>query len=170
MSALLVDLGGTHLRLGMSLEATPPQVVRRKRIRNFEDGIADSEIWREIVSGITDFAAEVRQILPPASPVVISFPGPVRNGSRIVDAPTVAGAAYEFPDVQSLIRERTGRDVHILNDISAAAWHVVRRIRAKRFMVVTVSSGIGSKIFDHHNSRGVIDDVAYAGEIGHTKA
>ena len=36
-------------------------------------------------------------------------------------------------------------------------------------MVVTVSSGIGSKIYDYRHSCGVIDDVSYAGEIGHLK-
>jgi glucokinase len=57
----------------------------------------------------------------------------------------------------------------LLNDISAAAWHLVGRVDARRFMVVTVSSGIGSKIVDCGHPRAVIDDIAYAGEIGHCK-
>jgi predicted NBD/HSP70 family sugar kinase len=40
-------------------------------------------------------------------------------------------------------------------------------VAARRFMVVTVSSGIGSKIFDRCHPKGVLDDVVYAGEIGH---
>src|SRR5205823_8314994 len=48
--------------------------------------------------------------------------------------------------------------------------HVSRCLPCRRFMVVTVSSGIGSKIFDAGNARGVIDDLPYAGEIGHAKA
>jgi glucokinase len=91
------------------------------------------------------------------------------NRSKIADAPTVTGALRSMPDLRSAIAERTRREVHILNDISAAAWHLSRRMAARRFMVVTVSSGIGSKIFDRHHALGVIDDVPYAGEIGHIK-
>jgi glucokinase len=36
-------------------------------------------------------------------------------------------------------------------------------------MVVTVSSGIGSKIFDRRHPRSVFDDIDYAGEIGHIR-
>ena len=84
-----------------------------------------------------------------------------------MDAPTVAGSTAALPDLQSILVNRTGRAVHILNDISAAAWQVSTTLAAKRFMVVTVSSGIGSKIFDRSSSQGVLDDVPYAGEIGH---
>jgi predicted NBD/HSP70 family sugar kinase len=81
----------------------------------------------------------------------------------------VAGASSPLPELQSIVAERTGREVYVLNDISAAAWHVSRCVDARRFAVVTVSSGIGSKIFDRDHFRGVIDEVAYAGEIGHAK-
>ena len=37
-------------------------------------------------------------------------------------------------------------------------------------MVVTISSGIGSKIFDRKHPSGVIDSPAWAGEIGHVIA
>jgi C7-cyclitol 7-kinase len=57
--------------------------------------------------------------------------------------------------------------VHLLNDLSAAAWYLSTSI-PERFLVVTVSSGIGSKLFDP--AVGVLDDVAFAGEIGHSVA
>ena len=165
MPALLVDLGGTHLRLGMWHEGAEPRIIERKRI----DGEARDEIWRRIIADITGFANGVGRLVPDAAPVVISFPGPVLDRSRVVDAPTVAGTSCAFPDLHQIISEKTRREVHLLNDISAAAWHISKRIAAKRFMVVTVSSGIGSKIFDRDHPCGVIDDVAYAGEIGHAQ-
>jgi glucokinase len=55
----------------------------------------------------------------------------------------------------------------MLNDMSAAAWRVSATSKAKRFVVVTISSGIGSKVFDRTSCLGVLDDVPYAGEIGH---
>jgi len=167
MSALLVDLGGTQLRCGVADDARGVRVVRRARIRNFSDGCRLGEIWDGIVAAVAEFAAGVRGVVPPAAPVVVSFPGPVLNGRRILDAPTVAGPSCKLPDLRAVLAERTGRDVHILNDISAAAWHVSETVAARRFMVVTVSSGIGSKIFDRCHPKGVLDDVAYAGEIGH---
>jgi predicted NBD/HSP70 family sugar kinase len=69
------------------------------------------------------------------------------------------------------VTERPGASVSMSSDavrlISAAAWHVSQTVAARRFMVVTVSSGIGSKIFDRCYPNGVLDDVVYAGEIGH---
>src|SRR5262249_35878920 len=117
MPALLVDLGGTHLRLGISHKVGPPQLMRRMRIRNYVNDVASPEIWPEIIGAIVDFDSSVRDRMPHSAPVVISFPGPVINGSRIVDAPTVAGASTTFPDLQSIVMQRTGREVHILNDI-----------------------------------------------------
>ena len=38
---------------------------------------------------------------------------------------------------------------------------------ANRFLIVTVSSGIGSKLFDRGSNLGVINDLPFAGEIGH---
>src|SRR5437764_984935 len=157
MPALLVDLGGTHLRLGMWHEGAEPRIFERKRI----DGEAPDEIWRRIIADITGFANGAGRLVPDAAPVVISFPGPVLDRSRVVDAPTVAGTSSAFPDLHKIISEETRREVHLLNDISAAAWHMSKRIAAKRFMVVTVSSGIGSNIFDRDHPCGVIDDVSY---------
>jgi glucokinase len=168
MAALLVDLGGTYLRLGISLDGEEPLVMFRSRIQNLIEGTNRDEVWQKIITSISEFANEVRHI-PAAAPIVVSFPGPVLNRSRIVDAPTVAGASSAFPDLQSILEKRTRRHVFVLNDISAAAWHLHRRVDARRFAVVTVSSGIGSKMFDRDRQPGVIDDVAYAGEIGHAK-
>lgn len=61
----------------------------------------------------------------------------------------------------------TRRPVVMLNDLSAAAWHLAESTPLNRFLVVTVSSGIGSKIFGRCHPLGVIDDLPYAGEIGH---
>ena len=166
MSALLVDLGGTHLRCGLSEGAQELRIVRRTRLRGF-DGRDGGRIWEDVVAAVAEFNQEVRDAVPAAAPLVISFPGPVLEGRRILDAPTVAGRASDQPDLRALLETRTSRAVHILNDISAAAWQVSTTLAAKRFMVVTVSSGIGSKIFDRSSSQGVLDDVPYAGEIGH---
>jgi len=168
MPALLVDLGGTHLRCGLWRDGESVRVLERSRIRQSGDPL-DGRVWDHIFKVIVRFASDTQQFVPAGAPLILSVPGPVVGRSRLVDAPTVAGEAPAIPDIQSILSERTGRAVHMLNDISAAAWHLSRHVHANRFMVVTVSSGIGSKIFDRHCASGVIDDVPYAGEIGHVK-
>jgi predicted NBD/HSP70 family sugar kinase len=166
MAALLVDLGGTHLRCGLSLERRVT-VLHRMRIRRIVDGCENPQIWPEIITAIADFARSVEGLVQRNAPLILSFPGPVLEGSRILDAPTVGGPSRGIPDLRQILSTRTARPVHILNDISAAAWHISERMDGNRFMVVTVSSGIGSKIFDRQHPRSVLDDIDYAGEIGH---
>jgi glucokinase len=57
--------------------------------------------------------------------------------------------------------------VHVLNDLSAAAWYLAEYNDARRCLVVTIGSGIGSKLFDRNHPARVLDDPPYAGEIGH---
>ncbi len=167
MSAILIDLGGTHLRCGIADASYRPLVLQKNRICNFVAGVKQSIIWDEVISAIAEFAIGVRHRVSPSAPIVFSFPGPVAHDSTILDAPTVVGQAPEIPEMGRLLQDRTGRRVHILNDVSAAAWYMSEAIRDDRFMVVTVSSGIGSKIFDRNHPARVFDDVPYAGEIGH---
>ena len=85
MSALLVDLGGTHLRCGLSEGAQELRIVRRTRLRGF-DGRDGGRIWEDVVAAVAEFNEEVRDAVPAAAPLVISFPGPVLEGRRSLDA------------------------------------------------------------------------------------
>jgi predicted NBD/HSP70 family sugar kinase len=167
MPALAVDLGGTFLRCGVALDSGEVVAIARTRILNFVGGAEADEIWEAVLSGIDAYGRENEARLEPGDPIVFCFPGPIQDGASIVAAPTVTGARSAVPDLAAELRRRTGRDVHLLNDVSAAAWYLSGIVDADRLMVVTVSSGIGSKIFDRRHPRGVIDDVPYAGEIGH---
>jgi glucokinase len=169
LSAVVFDLGGTHLRCAVVDEQGRLCSIEKKRISSFVDGHRPASIWQEIISSITQFESRARRRLAPEAPLVLSFPGPVARPSRILSAPTVVGANTSLPDLVSELSEVTGRRTHILNDISAAAWHISRVVDFNRFLVITVSSGIGSKVFDRHHPEGVLDDVPYAGEIGHAR-
>ncbi len=116
---------------------------------------------------IAQYNSETLALLPREAPIVMAFPGPVAGGGEILDAPTLVGPGSRMPDLQAELRTRTGRHVHLLNDVSAAAWYLSTKTESRRFLVVTVSSGIGSKLFDRVHPAGVIDDPPYAGEIGH---
>jgi C7-cyclitol 7-kinase len=169
MQAVVFDLGGTHLRCAAVDGAGRLQAVEKKRITNFTHGDRPEAIWQKIIAAIAAFESAMKSRLSAGAPVVISFPGPIAPPAKILSAPTVVGEDAAIPDLAAELAALTGRRTYILNDVSAATWHISRLVDFNRFMVITVSSGIGSKIFDRHHQRGVLDDVVYAGEIGHAK-
>ncbi len=167
MQGLLFDLGGTFLRAGLAGTNGSIYHPAKTRISSIADGLAAHIIWERITGSILAYEAEHRSRVLPSAPIVISFPGPIAHGTRVLQAPTVAGACECGFDLPSAIEHASGRRVAVLNDVSAAAWRIAETTSARRFLVVTVSSGIGSKIFDRCHASGVLDQPAYAGEIGH---
>jgi C7-cyclitol 7-kinase len=167
-SALLFDLGGTHLRCACLISHQTITNITRERIRSFRDGLSPLEIWQELVAKIAGYAARSSHLVARTAPVVISFPGPLQEDGSIVNAPTISGKAGKIPGFVHELSARTGRVVHLLNDVSAAALYLAERSPWRRLMVLTVSSGIGSKIcFRGSGSLVIFDKGPYAGEIGH---
>jgi C7-cyclitol 7-kinase len=166
MHALAFDLGGTHLRGGL-VGPDGLRAVTSRRIQNGDDVSGQNGIWEQIVTEMILYERRNAAELHPADPIVISFPGPIAGNRHILHAPTVCGTNTDFLDLAARLEQETGRPVHLLNDVSAAAWCLGSGTDVDRFLVVTVSSGIGSKIFDRRHAARVLDEPAYAGEIGH---
>jgi predicted NBD/HSP70 family sugar kinase len=163
--AVAVDLGGTFLRCAIASDSGQLADLTVERISH--DSRDPELVWAWLFDRIAAFAAASHAGLGPEDPIAFAFPGPVADRSRVIGAPTVVGPAPEMPDVAFMLRRRTSRPVYLLNDVSAAAWYYESVVRAERFMVVTVSSGIGSKVVDRVNPERVLDARPYAGEIGH---
>lgn len=166
MTAVLFDLGGTNLRCATMGADRSLSNFRKERIESFLDGHQPGVVWEKILAQMSSYFDSVRNWTTNESPIVLAFPGPI-DQQRIVRAPTITGGEVTIPDLRSELMIRTGRQVHILNDISAAAWYLSEKLTIDRFMVVTVSSGIGSKVFDRQHPSRVLDSQPYAGEIGH---
>jgi C7-cyclitol 7-kinase len=167
MPALVFDLGGTHLRSGVATRDGVSK-VSMQRVASFMDGLSPGDIAQRIESQIMDYTEAAGSEVHRDDPIVLAFPGPIAKRQFAVAAPTLYGDSTErLPDIAGNLRRNTGRAVHLLNDVSAAAWALSLRTSASRFMVVTVSSGIGSKIFDRGNAMPVLDEPAFSGEIGH---
>ena len=165
--AVVFDLGGTHLRCGIGSPDGIVSFPKKLRIRNFLNGLTPAEVSAGIVSEIEAYIAEAGSRVQSSEAIVVSFPGPIAK-QRALDAPTLFGKAVgELPDFAGELRRRTGRSVRLLNDVSAACWCLSQQTTVDRFLVVTVSSGIGSKIFDRQHPIGVLDDPPYGGEFGH---
>lgn len=168
--AIVFDLGGTFLRCGVWRSAVGISSLRRIKIGNFLNGSASSVVWSGVLSQLEDYQQAVASAISDEAPIVVSFPGPIADRRKILSAPTFLGDDTAIPDLVGKLQEDTGRRVYLLNDISAAAWYLSSKTLVARFMVVTISSGIGSKIFDREHPAGVIDYPAWAGEIGHMVA
>ena len=162
LQALAFDLGGTFLRGALVGAGETLTALAKHRL----PPIGEAGVWDRVTDTMAAYEAAHRSALPASAPIVVAFPGPVAANATILQAPTVAGAAA-VPDFALALRTRTGRTVHVLNDLSAAAWYLAKDNDARRFLVVTISSGVGSKLFDRNHPARVLDDPPYAGEIGH---
>jgi C7-cyclitol 7-kinase len=170
--AILFDLGGTHIRCAVARtcgNATSATLERKVKchIPNFLTHSTSATVWDELLQLIRDYVVRVADLVEPSDPVIIGFPGPIDSEGRAIAAPTIIGRQVSIPDFRADVSSATARPTFLLNDMSAAAWHLSCITDSTRFIAVTVSSGIGSKLFDRTSSAGVIDDVPYAGEIGH---
>lgn len=166
MDSIVVDVGGTSLRIGY-FDAGGLVGVRRCPVENFKvnEGISSAELYERFVAqlcgGLQDFLTAY-----PAAPIGLSFPGPIDGAGRVVSAPTLWGAALRDVDLADDLRRRLGRSIVMLNDISAAVWRYAAP-DSDDFCLITISSGIGNKVYRGGeillNSRGL------GGEIGHCR-
>ena len=166
MSTLAFDLGGTYLRCGLIDDRDNVRNLKKLAIPNAFNGHAPPSVWREIIDVMASYCRANATVAMQAAPIVIAFPGPVRDGRHAVCAPTVVGSSAP-PDIVTMLGLQTGRDVFMLNDVSAAAWHLSGQLNVSPFMVVTISSGIGSKVVTGNPETHVFDGAPHSGEIGH---
>lgn len=161
MSVLAADLGGTWLRTAVLHDEGALLGVRRRRLRTVFDGRPPADVWDDVVTGIGRAArsAAARD----AERIAVAFPGPLCDGMPLA-APTLTGADAVPRDLVARIEDACGRRVGLVNDVAAAAAFLATRTADRDFFVVTVSSGIGSRV---HRSRAAQARAAYDGEIGH---
>ncbi|HET6763335.1 MAG TPA: ROK family protein, partial [Longimicrobiaceae bacterium] len=103
----------------------------------------------------------------PAGPVVVGFAGPVDGHGTVLAAPTVwGGDASAFPLGGALQARWPQARVRVVNDVTAAGYRYLRG-PGDDLVVVTVSSGIGHKVFV--DGRPVVGRAGRGGEIGHLR-
>lgn len=161
MSVLAADLGGTWLRTAVLREEGALHALRRRRLRTVFDGRSAAGVWDDVVARIG--AAARSDAARDAERVAIAFPGPMRGGMPVT-APTLTGADAVPGDLVARIEDACGRRVGLVNDVAAAAAFIATRTTDRDFFVVTVSSGIGSRV---HRCGAAPALAAHDGEIGH---
>lgn len=168
---LVFDVGGTRLRA--ALYHGESRTVSRVHVRETPStwtlpGASGEEIRARLIDAMAEAGQEVLGGLEPGV-VGIAFPGPVDANGRVLAAPTIWGDMGCAPlDVGAALAPRwVAAPLHVLNDVSAAGY---RHLRApdEDFCIVTVSSGIGNKVFIR--GRPVTGAAGRGGEIGHAVA
>ncbi|HEX3370425.1 MAG TPA: ROK family protein [Candidatus Cybelea sp.] len=167
MPVIAVDAGGTHLRLAVANDDGELRSYARRKISDLHSESNGAEVWESILDSIAAYVRDAGGGGDTGDAIAFSVPGPVVARCRLLAAPTILGArAGPIPDIAGELHARTGRRVHLINDVSAAAWYLSQRVDAERFFVVTVSSGIGGKLYDRRHPDRILD-TGFAGEIGH---
>ncbi|GEM_PF-2434197 len=161
------DVGGTHLRCVVVEPDGTLAHFEKDRIVSVPSGAEPEEVKRVLVETMADYVARVQPALEPDSPIAVSVPAPADRSGVIYTAAPLFGETCPTFELGERVGRATGRPCHVVNDVSAAAWYLSERMAADRFLVVTVSSSIGCKVFDRSRRYAVLDDTDYAGEIGH---
>ena len=169
-SYLVLDIGGTNLRCGWFDPVSGALTgITRQAVENFHrmPGASVHDVQQAVLRQLdTLIAARLREA-PGARPAVcISFAGPVTPDGVVTDAPTIWGATGAPLALGALLEHRLDVPVHVINDVSAAAWRYASAID-EPFCLITVSSGVGNKVL--YGGQILVNRYGYGGEIGHQR-
>jgi threonine dehydrogenase-like Zn-dependent dehydrogenase/predicted NBD/HSP70 family sugar kinase len=166
-----VDYGATSYRVGLFEQGHG----LTGRIHRAETGLQALHSLSEkreatlaqILSGVQAVCRALPELRPAS--VGIAFGAVVSMDGIVQNASVLWGDASTGYDLQAALKERLPgtMKLFILNDVSAASW---RYQELQRFCLITVSSGLGNKVFDRNvntESRLVIDAAGVGGEMGH---
>jgi len=163
----VMDVGGTHLRTGIYQPGSGRLEAAR---RVLTDGIAlhpgdpEMDLQQRVTEQIVTEAAKTL-CLGDVMGLGVAFAGPVTATGSVLAAPTIWGGDSRRLDLADLLRNRLGVPVTVVNDLTAAVWRYVRGPDEPPFCLLTISSGIGNKVY--WGGRVLIDDDGYGGELGH---
>lgn len=158
--ALGVDLGGTNARAAVVERATGRVVA------------VERHAWADKAPGavVAETATLVNRLAAahavPPGPVGVGFAGMLR-GAVVVNAPNLG---WRDVDLGGPLARATGREVRLVNDLSAAAWGELQAGAARGArdtFTVFVGTGVGSAVI----TGGVLlaGATQVAGEFGHVK-
>ena len=155
-----VDLGGTNARAAV-VDRSDGRVVATAK-QTWTDRSLEA-----VVAGPTELVNKLSSAHPLArGPVGVGFAGMLRGGV-VVNAPNLGWRDVDFGTPLSAA---LGREVRLVNDLSAAAWGEFCAGAAKGAtdsLTVFVGTGVGSAIIS--NGALVKGSSQVAGEFGHSK-
>ncbi|GGU81183.1 glucokinase [Streptomyces litmocidini] len=166
----VMDVGGTTLRVGTFDVRGGGRLsdVDRMRVDGMDrhPGTPLPVLQRQVVDQIVREAERRTGALPGSAPaaLAVAFAGPVARDGTVLGAPTVWGGGGDPLPLQEILSARLSVPVLVVNDLTAAAWRYGTE-SAVPFCLLTVSSGIGNKVF--RDGEVLLDAGGYGGELGH---
>jgi glucokinase len=170
---LVLDIGGTTLRSAVYVPAGQRlEAVQREPVCNYLTlpdapvATVQGAVMAQLRQKIASRCAIQRDIGQPVSAVGISFAGPIDAHGRVVSAPTIWGKGGPPLALGLRLSAVLGLPVHAINDVTAAAWRYADRFD-EPFCLITVSSGVGNKVF--YGQQVLVNRYGFGGEIGHMR-
>ncbi|MER6328594.1 ROK family protein [Streptomyces sp. NPDC001034] len=163
----VVDLGGTTLRTARyDLTTGALSDVRRTPTEGLDrhPGAPVPVLQDRVGEQLAGLCAEAVE-RHGSRALAVAFAGPVTADGRALAAPTIWGGPGDPLPVRQSLEDRLGLPVVVVNDLTAAAWRYVHGPDEPPFCLITVSSGIGSKVY--RAGEVLLDAEGHGGELGH---
>ena len=159
---LAIDIGGTGLKAGV-LDADGHLIVPHARVKTPKQGTPDT-VLNALLALIGPLGEFDR--------ISVGFPGVVRSG-QVMTAPNLANVAWHGYPLASVLADRLGKPVRMLNDATVHGLGVITRSGLE--CVVVLGTGFGFALFDngqltphlelaHHPIRSDTDYDQYIGD------
>lgn len=170
---LVIDAGGTSTRMAVWDGEKLTDQVKFPTINYASDQARDKsldqmqELWLE---SLEQRIRMYREQHPDIQSISMGFAGPVSEAGDLTESAVIWGAGQRRI-FNSELQKRWGLPVLVVNDLTAAVYRYGKSApfsKMRTIALITVSSGIGSKLFDIVHGSVVIDQRGRAGEIGHT--
>ena len=162
---LTFDIGGTNLRAGLYDIATDRLVARDQcpapsYLRY--PGLNTKVLQEKLYAGMRALSHKIG--LPRPKIIGVAFPGPIEQGIAL-QAPTLWGHGI-VPQPVTLKLKKLWPEAHVgvFNDLTAAGFSFLQK-PDEDMCIVTVSSGIGMKVFI--DGKPALGPRCRGGEIGH---
>lgn len=176
VKAIVIDIGGTNFRSSIfgfhkRLLLKPHRVPTPNFLNNPTLQIKSLQnlLIQQVVETVEYYLSKDKSI----NLVGISFPAPITSTGIVHQACTLWGdKGRNFPILRILSKKLPGMRFIVVNDITAAAerYASMRKYQDIDFFeIITVSSGIGSKVYDVREGKVILDRRSIGGEMGHIK-
>lgn len=171
----VIDIGGTNFRSGVYHKGdVTDATIQKSKTPNFLDSLDDEVITKRLIDQIVNAYLFQKHTFPGIQSLGISFPGPVDSTGTVIQCSVIFGHLLNTPlllrdliNAEFECRRIEAPNIFITNDITASAWRYSDS-GWDPYCLITVSSGVGNKIFLGGNV--LIGENGLAGELGHVKA
>lgn len=168
MVSLVFDVGGTKTRAGLfdskNFALVASAAIPSPNHLVFPECSFD-ELCDRLLEQMYQLGMELCGRRALAS-IQVGFAGPVDRLGNVLAAPTLwgSGSAKPYPLAKNIHRRWPQARVTVVNDVTAAGYRYLRSVE-QDFCIVTVSSGIGNKVFV--NGQPLLGPKSRGGELGH---